>query len=86
MTKTSIKLNHFIIGKHSDAKPMAMIYHNNYRRKSRTVVNFRFSCSKFDGHLKGQNFKTHFTGCECIERRESSNLKEPGTKKICYHD
>ena len=55
-------------------------------------MNFRISCSNFDAHLKSQNFKTHFSGCVCIERRailqssESLNPKEPGIKKIRYTD
>ena len=67
---------------------MLIIYLDTYRRKCRIFVNFRFSCSNFDGNFKGQNFKTHFSRCVCIERRavlefsESLDPKEPGIKQI----
>ena len=86
MTNTSIKLNHFIIGIHK------LLCHNLYDlsqylpRKYRIFVNFLF-LTLLDGHFKGQNFKTHFTGYVCIERRAtltfsvSFNLKKLGIRR-----
>ena len=39
---------------------MVIIYRDIYGRKCPIFFNFRFSCSSFDDHLEGQNFKTHF--------------------------
>ena len=67
---------------------MLIIFHEIYRPKCHIFVKFRFSCSNFNGHFKGQNFKTHFSRCVCIERRvilklsESLDPKEPDIKKI----
>ena len=67
---------------------MVIIYHNIYRRNCRIFVNFRFSCSNFDDHFEGQNFKTKQICCVCIESRamlkftESLNQKEPFIMKI----
>ena len=63
---------------------MLIIYCDIYRRKCRTVVYFRFACSNFDGHFKGQDT---FFQLMCIERSailqfsEILNPKEPGIKK-----
>ena len=71
---------------------MVIIYHYIFRRKCHIFFNFRLSCSNIDCHFKGQNFKTHFPGCVCIERRailqfsEKLNPKEPGIKKTRYPD
>ena len=54
---------------------MLIIYHDIYRRKCRSFVNFRFS--NFDGHFKGQNFKTHLSRCVCLDI-----FRKFGKKKI----
>ena len=36
---------------------MVLIYHDIYRRKCRILGRFRFSCTNFDGHLKGQKLQ-----------------------------
>ena len=67
---------------------MVIIYCNIYCRKSRIFVNFRFSCSNFDDHFEGQNFKTKTICCVCIESRamlkfsESLKPKEPFIMKV----
>ena len=71
---------------------MVIIYRNIYHRKCRIFFNFPFPFSNFDSPFKGQNFKTHFSGSVCIERRaimqfsESLSPKELCIKKIRYPD
>ena len=48
---------------------MVIIFCDIYRQICRIFVNFRLSCSNFDGHFKGQNFKTLSPGCVCKECR-----------------
>ena len=90
MNKISTKLNHFEIGKLKllSHYPMVMIYHDINHRKSRIFVNFRFSCSNFGGHFKGQISIHIFSSCVWLKRRallkfsESLKPKHPENIKI----
>ena len=56
---------------------MVLIYHDFYRRKHLFLGHFRFSCTKFDDHLKSQSFKTASPGCVCTSNIEHFRKFEP---------
>ena len=63
---------------------MVRIYHENYHRKCRIFVRFRFLCSNFDVHLKGQGFKAP-KSCyveQIFNFLESLKPKKPGIRKV----